>query len=190
MLQRFAPHWKSLAIRGALAIIFGLIALIWPRQTITILLMILGVYMLIDGAIIAFTGLRMIRERRDWWGQSLQGIVGMIIGGVLLFSPVRSAQVLILGAAAWAIIMGALKLILAIVQRRQINNEWSQGAGGVLLILLGIFLLILPGGLVAFLWVLGVFAIVVGVLMILVAFRLRDMIPPAEESRRMPTQQQ
>ena len=78
--------------------------------------------------------------------------------------------------AAWAIITGALEVIAAIQLRKEIEGEFWLGLSGVLSVLFGILLVLFPGaGILSVLWLVAAYAIIFGVVMILLAFRLRGM---------------
>ncbi len=175
MLTKWAQHWKALALRGLIAVVFGIVALFWPKLTVALLLLFFGMYVAIDGIIAMLASLRLRKTRGDWWLQLLQGVVGLIIGGFAIFWPTHTAQVLLYSIAAWALIVGVLQIILAFLLRKEIHNEWSLGLGGVLSVVLGIFFLALPTTIMVLLSLVGGFAILFGALLMIFAFRLRDI---------------
>lgn len=175
MLTRWAQHWKGLALRGLIAVIFGVVALFWPRLTIALLLLLFGIYVAIDGIIAIIASVRLRKRHKDWWLELLQGVVGLIIGAFALFWPSRIAQVLLYSIGVWAIIVGALQMILAFLLRKEIHNEWSLGLGGLLSVVVGIIFLALPATIMIILSVVSGFAILFGALLMIFAFRLRDI---------------
>jgi uncharacterized membrane protein HdeD (DUF308 family) len=171
-----ALAWGVLVIRGIVAIIIGLVAILWPEVTLMGLVKLLGVYAFVSGI---FTGL----VGAIWppgWGvrrlMILQGVLGTVIGVVPLIWPETAALVLLYVIAAWAIVSGVLELAAAIRLRRVISGEWTLIVGGILLVIFGVLLAVWPKeGLIALVWIFGVFAVVFGVLQLVLAYRVRRM---------------
>lgn len=168
-------NWWVVALRGVLAIIFGIAAFAQPGAALGALAIIFGVYALLDGimAIVhMFTG----RTERKWWSLLLEGICG-IAAGVLAFAwPGLTLWAFLNIVAAWAIVTGIFEIITAIQLRKEIEGEWLLGLGGVLSILLGFVLVASPGrGLVTLAWVLGTYAFLFGITLIALGFEMRRM---------------
>lgn len=161
-------------VRGLLAVGFGLVALVWPDITLLVLVALFGAYVLVDGTISVVFGLTG-RESVRWW-MVLWGLVGVAVGlGVFLW-PVIGAVALVYVIAAWAILTGAMEVAAAITWRREIRNEWVLIVAGILSVVIGGAIAIFPGaGAVALIWLIGAYAVVLGVLLVIVAFRLRDL---------------
>jgi uncharacterized membrane protein HdeD (DUF308 family) len=183
MVAELARNWWVVALRGVLAIIFGVLALLWPAMTLAVLVILFGAYVLVDGIFAVIGGFSMAGQRERWWVMVLEGIAGIIIGLITFFSPGVTALVLLYYIAAWAIITGVLEIVTAIRLRREIEGEWAMGLAGAASILLGVFLIIQPGaGAIGLIWWIGSLSIVFGVLLVVLAFRLRglaDRIAPA-----------
>jgi uncharacterized membrane protein HdeD (DUF308 family) len=164
-----------LLIRGVIALIAGFIAFAWPGITIAVLVVIFGVYAIIDGVtnlVMAFSG------RGRAWINVLQGIVGIAAGVLTFFWPGITALVLIFLIAARAIIVGALEIAAAVRLRRVIHGEWMLGLSGLVSMLFGILIVAFPAaGAVGISWVLGTYAIFIGVLLIGLGIRLRSATP-------------
>lgn len=165
--------WWTLLLRGIVAVLFGLMAITWPSLTLTVLVILYGAYALVDGAFALVAGFRAGRGAR----RSLllgEGVLGVLAGLVALFWPDITALVLLYIIALWAILAGILRIVVAVSLRREIDNEWSMGLSGALSVLLGLILAVLPGvGLLSLVWLIGVFALGVGVRLIVLSFRLR-----------------
>jgi uncharacterized membrane protein HdeD (DUF308 family) len=165
--------WWTLLLRGIVAVLFGLMAIIWPGLTLAVLVILYGAYALVDGAFALVAGFRAERGTR----RSLllvEGVLGVLAGLVALFWPDITAFVLLYIIAFWAILAGVMRIIAAVTLRQEIDNEWSMGLSGVLSVVLGLILAVLPGvGLVSLAWLIGVFALGVGITLIVLAFRVR-----------------
>ena len=176
MLLVLARNWWMLALRGVLAIIFGLAAFLWPGLTLTVLVLLFGAYALVDGVFAVIAGVRRYGERERWWALVLEGLAGIVIGVLTFLWPGITAFALLYLIAAWAILTGVLEIAAAIRLRREIEGEWLLGLSGVASVIFGVLLMILPGpGALALIWLIGAYAIVFGVLLLVLAFRLRSL---------------
>lgn len=175
MLTLMARNWWALALRGVFAILFGVLAVIWPELTLTTLILLFGAYALVDGIFSVILGITSIGKER-WWVELLEGIAGIIIGIVTFVWPDLTALTLLYFIAAWAFITGVMEIAAAIQLRRLITGEWAMILSGALSILFAIILVLFPGeGALALTWLIGVYAIIFGVVLIVLAFRLRGM---------------
>jgi uncharacterized membrane protein HdeD (DUF308 family) len=176
MVETLSKNWWMLALRGVFAIIFGVLALIWPGITLITLVLLFGIYVLIDGVTEIVTAVKERDQMDKWWWLLLEGIAGVIAGIVAFIWPDITAVVLLYIIAVWAIISGVFEIAAAIRLRREIDNELLLGLAGVLSILFGIVLIIAPvSGALAIVWLIGIYAIAFGALMIVLAFRIRGM---------------
>lgn len=175
MLEMFGRRWWVFALRGLFAILFGVLALIWPGLTLLTLVLFFGVYTLVDGILSVIAGITSYGEHERWWAELLEGILDIIIGLVTFFWPNITALALLYLIAAWAIVTGILEIVAAIRLRRVITGEWLLILSGIISIVFGVLLVLFPGaGALSLLWLIGSFAIAFGVLLIILAFRLRS----------------
>jgi len=167
-------YWWILGIRGLLAVLFGLAAIVWPRLTLLVLVLLFGAYALVDGVIAVVVSLQVRRVFTRWWVLLLEGLVGIIAGLLTFLWPGITALVLLYVIAFWAIVTGVFEIAAALSGWLPVAQEWSLALAGVLSVLLGVLLAILPGvGLLSLVWLIGVYAIVFGVLLLIRAFQLR-----------------
>jgi uncharacterized membrane protein HdeD (DUF308 family) len=176
MLTILARNWWLIALRGVVAILFGVMTFAWPGITLLVLLYMYGFYALIDG-ITAFAAAFAGRgQEAPLWFLILVGVVGIGVGILTFFWPGVTATVLLVFIGIWAIMKGLFEIIAAIALRKEIENELFLALGGVLSVLFGIVLLVRPGaGALAVLWLIGSFAIIFGVLSIIFALRLKGV---------------
>jgi uncharacterized membrane protein HdeD (DUF308 family) len=162
-------------LRGVAAIIFGVMAFAYPGLTLAVLVILFGAWVLVDG-IFRIIGAIGHRSDPDWGWQLVIGILGIIIGFLTFHAPGITALALVIYIAAWALMIGATEIVVAIKLRREIKGEWFLILMGVVSILFAIMLLWnpLPGAL-ALIWLIGSYAIVFGVLGIIFGFRLRSL---------------
>jgi uncharacterized membrane protein HdeD (DUF308 family) len=182
ILPTLATNWWALLLRGIAAVLFGLAALFWPGLTLFVLIVFFGAYTVIDGVFAIVAGIRAEGGRR--WLLLAEGALGVLAGLIAFFYPGITALILLYVIAAWAIFTGILRVVLAISLRREIENEWLFVLSGVLSVLFGVILAVLPGaGLLSLVWLIGIFALIVGVVLIVLGFRMRGQ--HASGSRRV-----
>lgn len=165
-----------IGLRGLVAVVFGVLAFLWPGMTAVALVFLFAAYTIVDGILNIASAFRTRTANDRWWLLLLEGIVDIATGVIAFIFPTLAAIVLVFVFAIWAIVTGLLQLIMAIRLRREITNEWLLGLGGVASILLGVIMIINPGaGLIGLVWAIAGYAIVFGVLMIVLAFRAGRM---------------
>lgn len=169
-------NWWAVAIRGVLAILFGILALIWPAETLLVLVILFGAYALVDGIFSLIAAFRGRQYHRNWGWLAVEGVIGILVGLLTFFFPGTTAFVLLYFIAFWAILTGILEIIQAVELRRVISNEWLLILGGIASVVFGLLLIIFPGsGALALVWLIGIYAIIFGVLMLALAWRMRGM---------------
>jgi uncharacterized membrane protein HdeD (DUF308 family) len=172
ILPTLAGNWWVLLLRGIAAVLFGLAALFWPGLTLLVLIVIFGVYAVIDGIFAIVAGIRGSGGRR--WLLLAEGALSVLFGLAVLFWPGLSALVLLYVISFWAILTGLLRVVMAISLRREIENEWLMILSGVLSVLFGVVLGALPGvGLLSLVWLVGIYALIFGVALIAFSFMVR-----------------
>jgi uncharacterized membrane protein HdeD (DUF308 family) len=174
-LSTFAANWRALALRGLVALLFGLVVLFWPGLVFAVLAVLFGIYAVVDGAITFVPAIRSTDRGARRWLPLGEGAVGIIAGLVALLFSGMTANGLVYVIVVWALATGVLKILSAIVLRAEVENGWLLAGSGALSVLFGIFLAVLAGSDVPFLApFIGAFAVVVGLALIVFAFRLRE----------------
>ncbi len=174
MITQLARYWWALALRGLCGILFGLAAFFWPGITLTVLMAFFGGYALVDGIFAIVAAVAAARQHERWSSLLLEGIVGIALALVTFFWPGITAVALVYVVAFWAIVTGILEIAAAIRLRKEIAGEWMLGLSGVLSLILGALLFFMPyAGAIGLIWVMGSYAMVFGVLLLMLAFRLR-----------------
>jgi len=166
-------NWGALALRGVAAILFALIAFFWPGITATALILLFGVYALLDGVFALIAGLRAARRHGRSGGLLLEGILNILLAVVVFTWPGTALVALIYLIALWALITG-VALAAAGLALIRFSGEWLLVACGALSFLLGIALFVHPAaGVVALSWWLGAYALLFGIALLSAAFRIR-----------------
>lgn len=183
MFNQLFRNWWLFAVRGVLAIIFGLLAMIWPGSAMLVLVLLFGAFALLDGIFAVAVGIASHGYFERWWAVLLEGLSGIVIGILTFFWPTMTALALLYFIAAWAIITGILEIVAAIKFRRVIPGEWAMILNGLLSFILGALLFISPAaGVLGLVWLIGIYAIVAGVTEMIFAFRLHGFILKLEKS--------
>ncbi len=168
------PSWWSLALRGLVAVLFGLAALFWPGLVLEVLILFFGAYALVDGIFALVAAFRSSGHGMRRPLLLIEGVIGILFCILALFWPGLTAFTLLYIIAFWAIFSGIDRIVMAVMPRREIENEWSIALSGVLSVIFGIVLVLLPdAGLVAYTWLVGLLALAVGTALIYYAFRVR-----------------
>jgi uncharacterized membrane protein HdeD (DUF308 family) len=174
-LSTLAANWRALALRGFIALLFGLVVLFWPGLVLTALSILFGLYAVVDGAITFVPALRSPDRGTRRTLPLAEGAVGIIAGLVALLWPGLTAIGLVYVIAAWAVATGVLKILTAMLLRAEVQNGWMLAGSGALSALFGILLVAVARSDMPFLApLIGGFAVVVGLALIVFAFRLRE----------------
>ncbi|HAJ92363.1 MAG TPA: hypothetical protein DCO71_07110 [Gammaproteobacteria bacterium] len=162
--------WWTFMLRGLLALGLGVSALIWPKLTLGLLVRLIGIYALLDGAAGFISGIR----GRDLQSYLLPALVSIAVGAVLLFWPGLTVKWLLIILGIWALLHGA-NLFLA--GRSANQNDPNRGlllTIGLVLAVIGLVLIVWPGaGAVTISWLVAALAFVVGAMLVFLALRLR-----------------
>jgi uncharacterized membrane protein HdeD (DUF308 family) len=179
MLHALVKNWWLLLLKGLCAIVFGVLAFVWPGVTLFTLILFYGAFALVDGVIAVLAAIMGGAPAPRWW-LAVVGLFGIAAGVVTFLWPGMTALVLLIFIAAWAIATGIMQIVGAIRLRKEIDNEWLLIAGGILSVIFGLVMLAQPGvGAVALIFVIGTYAIIYGILLVAFALRLRKHIHAA-----------
>ena len=177
MLPMLARYWWLILLRGIAAIIFGVLAFIWPGITLVTLVLFWGAFALVDGVLALVHAIMGDNKGSRWW-LALIGLAGIAAGILTFAAPGAAVVVLLLFTATWAIVLGVFQIFGAIRLRKEIDNEWTLVLGGMLSVLFGAVLIIAPAvGILALVWVIGAYAIVFGILLVMAALKLKKHHP-------------
>ena len=173
MIHELAHNWGWVLLRGLLAVVFGVIAFFEPQSAFAALVLLFGAYAFVDG-VFALIALFRGAGKDRFWVLVLEAVVGIGIGVLTIARPATTALVLLYYVGIWAILTGVFELMAAIRLRKEITGEFWLGLAGVLSIAFGILLFVVPGSaaLALTIWI-GAYAFIFGVMLLLLAFRLR-----------------
>lgn len=169
-------RWTA-ALRGIVAILFGIVALVWPAISFLVLVYLFGWYALINGVLALVTAFQVRTQISSWWGLLLEGLVGIVIGLLTFFWPGITGLVLLLLIAIWAVILGICEIAAALASNVSAGERWMIGITGALSVVFGILLFTHPGaGLLALSWLIGFYAIMWGIILISYSLQRHEVI--------------
>jgi uncharacterized membrane protein HdeD (DUF308 family) len=160
------PSAWMLMLRGAIAIAFGVLAVLWPGLTLLVLVGLFAAYALLGGIVSIAAAFRIRPAERKWWLPLLLGVISVAAGIYAVLAPSVTALVLVLLMAANAILTGVLDIAMAVRLRRVLRGHWLLLLGGAVSILFGVLVVAAPGaGALALVWLISFYAILTGVLL-------------------------
>ncbi len=179
LLHGLASNWWLEVLRGVAAIIFGILAFAWPGITLLTLVLFWGAFALVDGVLAIIAAVKGGNPMPRWW-LAIVGIAGLAAGALTFLMPGLTALVLVTFIAVWAIVLGVMEIVGAIKLRKEIQGEWLLILNGAISVLFGLVLLWRPvTGLIALVWIIGAYAIILGVIYVMFGLKLRKHAPAA-----------
>lgn len=167
-------NWWLLALRGLAAVLFGVLAFVWPGITLLTLIIFFSAYALVNGVMLLVLAAKAPNDFPRFTGLILPGLFSVAAGVIAFLLPGITALALLMLIAAWATVSGILEIVAAVRLRKVIANEWLLMLAGMASVAFGVLMVIWPGaGALALLWCIASFSIVFGVLLVALAFRLR-----------------
>jgi len=169
-------NWWALVLRGSLGVLLGVFTFAWPEVTLAGLVVLFGVYALIDGIFSLAGALRAVQSHERWGALVIEGLAGIAAAVVAFGWPAITVFAFIYVLGAWALITGVFEIAAAIRLRRHIAGEWLLAVAGAASMIFGFVLMAAPqvGAIVLAFWF-GMYAFVFGVLMIALGLRLRTL---------------
>ena len=169
-------NWWALLLRGLLAIAFGVLTWTQPGISLAALVLLFGVFALADGVLGIWTAISGRRDNAHWWVLLLWGLVSAAVGILSFVYPAVTTIALLYFIAIWAVIIGVLQIIAAVRLRKEIKGEWLLGLAGFASVVFGVLLLVHPGaGVLTVLWLIGAYAVLTGILLVVLAFKVKGL---------------
>ena len=177
LLSRF---WWLLLLRGVLAVLFGISAFAWPGLTLVTLVMLFAAYAFVDGIFEVVHAIGHRKEIENWGLLLIEGLFSIAFGILAFQAPALTTAIggVIVACymAAWAIVTGAMRIVMAVRLRKEIEGEWLLGLSGAVSILFGIIILARPDlGVLVLLYFVATWAILLGAIMIALALKARKL---------------
>ena len=172
-----ARNWWAFILRGVAAILFGLVAFIVPAAAMLSLALLFAAYLLVDGGFAIAAAIRAASSHERWGAFLAEGILNLLMGGIALAFPAAAIIGFVLVTAAWAILTGGM-MLWAAVSLHLSHGRWWLVFGGIVSVAWGVLLGVAPMvGATVLTWWLGAYAIVFGIVLLLLGFQLRRQRP-------------
>jgi uncharacterized membrane protein HdeD (DUF308 family) len=185
MTDPFARLWWLLALRGLAGILFGALAVLWPFFTLEALLFAFGVYAMADGAAAFYAGVERYERGYPWWPFAIEGVLGVLLGALVIAFPDRGGFLLWYLVAGWALATGAFEIVAAARLRRHTEGETLLFGAGVCSLAFGVLMFCWPrAAVLALAWSIGLYAALFGLLLLMLAVRLRRALRSAAAPAR------
>jgi uncharacterized membrane protein HdeD (DUF308 family) len=179
----FCEKWWMTALRGAVALVFGLTLLLWQDPSAAVVAVAFGVFALVDGLVLSAVAVVGRDVLEQWWVVLVEGVVGMVVGLVALAWPGIGGLGLLSLLAAWAIVTGVFEIETAVRLRRLAGSDACLFIAGGLSLLVGIALIAVPkDDPLEIDWAIGLFGVVFGAVLLVAAGRLRRLAGAARPS--------
>ena len=171
--KKVAKHWWAILLRGIIAILFGVLALAASGFTLDLLLIFVGFFLLLGG-LVSVIGSLFATHHKHWWILMFNGLISIAAGIVVFTWPAITLLILVYLVAIWAIITGFFEFIASIAASWANPGKVFIGFVGVLSVILGIVMFAYPGLTInAAIWLIGVYAIIIGLSLIFFSFKLK-----------------
>lgn len=188
MLLEFArAAWRAMLARGIVALLFGLVSFVFPAITVSLVFVMVGVYMILDGAFALFAAFRHVQEHRPIGFLLFEGVLGVVVGVTMFTYPLFAALAIMYLVAFWALLTGIWEIILGLWMRKYVDGAWALICMGFISVGLALCITVAPGpATLGFVWFFAGYATAVGILLIMLALKMRAFVnaPPRQPAKR------
>jgi uncharacterized membrane protein HdeD (DUF308 family) len=185
VLEALKRGWWLLVLRGVFAVAFGILAFVKPDITLAALVLVFGAYALINGLFTLGVTLRAPQGMPGKGMLVLLGLLGVAAGVLTFVYPGITALSLLIVIAWWAILTGIFEIAASVKLRKELTNEWVLILSGALSVAFGILLIAKPNaGALSIIWLIGIYAVLYGILLLTLAFRLKGLVSPPRTATR------
>ena len=177
--------WGLLLLVGAVSIIIGILILVWPRESLTVLIGLTGMLLMLGGALGIVLAFGASLNHQSWGWELCVSLLSVLVGLVLLKWPAPTVVIYVLSLGVWAVASGFIGLAGAMVYHAELPHAWLLGLGCCLTVLFGLVVLAVPPiGLKVFVALTGMLSIILGVILAIVAFQVRSLGRPHAEQEQ------
>ncbi len=174
MVEMFYSAWWALILRGVIAVLFGVMAIAWPRLDVPTLAQLFGSFAVIDGVFAVILGILGREEYERWWLLLAEGVVGIVVGAVAIIMNTSIAETALLNLVAIrALVVGGVETFTAYELRKEAEDEWLLAISSVMSLVFGVIVLLYPKTNLMLAAAIGVFALFVGVMLAVLGWTAR-----------------
>jgi uncharacterized membrane protein HdeD (DUF308 family) len=172
----FTKNWWVLLLRGIVAVLFGILANTRPGITLAVLVLLFGIYAVVDGSFALLAAIGGWRHREDRWLLLLEGFIGIGAGILTLRAPGITTVALLFFIAVWALATGVLRIVAAIRLRKEITGEFWLALSGIASVVFAFLVMMNPAaGALAIAWLLGWYALFLGAMLVMLSIKLHNI---------------
>jgi uncharacterized membrane protein HdeD (DUF308 family) len=176
MIGLFTMNWWVLLLRGIAAVLFGILAITRPGITFAVLVLLFGIYAVVDGCFALFAAIGGWSHREDRWLLLLEGFIGIGAGILTLRAPSITTVALLFFIAAWALATGVLRIVAAIRLRKEITGEVWLALSGIASVIFAFLVMMNPAaGALAMAWLIGWYALFLGAMLVMLSIKLHNL---------------
>ena len=180
-MENLSNTWKTLALNGFIALLYGVLALFVPKSTVVAVVMYFGIVIMIIGVIMLFEAVNHMKKKLPWQSEMLIAAVTLIVGAIISFYSEKTLKVFVVIIGIWAVIIGISQLYLAMKYEMGRGNKNSMLINGLLMLIFGIILFFNPFETAAFLVIIsGIIAVIMGIILIVLAFSIKNLVRDIE----------
>jgi uncharacterized membrane protein HdeD (DUF308 family) len=185
MLEALKRGWWLIVLRGICAMLFGILAFVWPSITLAALVLLFGAYALVNGIFTLGLAIRAPKGTPAIGTLVLLGLLGIAAGIVTFFYPGITALSLVIVIGFWAIVTGAVEVAAAIKLRKELTSEWLLALSGALSVVFGVLVIFKPGaGALSIVWLIGFYAVLYGLTLLSFAFKMKGLVSSPQAATR------
>lgn len=171
------PMWEALIVRGIAGILFGVAAVFWPGITLVTLVYIFSIYILVSGAVGIVTSVMHLVKGRNWFLGLIVAVIELAVGVYLVRHPLVTFATLVLVIGLVLVARGVFEVVMALTEDSMATHKVLVVFAGLLSAAVGVFVMLQPAaGGVAFVWVLGLYALVTGPIMIALGLDVKNAV--------------
>ena len=186
MLETLKKGWWLLVLRGVFAVLFGVLAFVWPGTTLQTLVLLFGAFALVNGIFTLALASKAPKGTPSIGTVVLLGLLGVAAGILTFLYPNNTAIALLWIIAIWAILTGILEIAVAIKLRAALTNEWLLILSGILSVAFGVLVILKPGaGALSIVWLIGTYAILYGIMILTLAVKMRGLVSEPRTATRL-----
>jgi uncharacterized membrane protein HdeD (DUF308 family) len=172
----FTKNWWVLLLRGIVAVLFGILANTRPGITLAVLVLLFGIYAVVDGSFALLAAIGGWHHREDRWLLLLEGFIGIGAGILTLRAPGITTVALLFFIAVWALATGVLRIVAAIRLRKEITGEFWLALSGIASVVFAFLVMMNPAaGALAIAWLLGWYALFLGAMLVMLSIKLHNI---------------
>ena len=169
-------NWSVFMVNGIIAILFGLLALLVPLETIITLTIYFGVLILLGGLIMFYFSYKNMKAKKTYLLLMAEAILAFLIGAIITFYPKGSLEIFLILVGIWATIVGLLQIIVAVQMKGKTTNHSLFTLNGVITLVFGLLLFFNPMGTAKALFIIiGLLAVASGLLLVFLAFKVKGI---------------